>query len=54
MTKRINRRYFIEASALAAGATMLGPAIIEALGIGTVLLLAALRPRSHYLLTTGK
>jgi beta-glucosidase len=35
MTKKINRRQFIESSALAAGATMLAPSIIEALNIGT-------------------
>lgn len=35
MTKKIDRRQFIESSALAAGATMFAPAIIEALGIGT-------------------
>src|SRR5450756_426181 len=35
MTKKINRRQFIESSALAAGATMFAPTIIEALGIGT-------------------
>ena len=35
MTKKINRRQFIESSALAAGATMFAPSILEALGIGT-------------------
>jgi beta-glucosidase len=35
MTKQINRRQFIESSALAAGATMFAPTILEALGIGT-------------------
>jgi beta-glucosidase len=35
MTKKINRRQFIESSALAAGATMFAPTILEALGIGT-------------------
>lgn len=35
MTKKINRRQFIESSALAAGATVFAPSIIEALGIGT-------------------
>jgi beta-glucosidase len=35
MTKKINRRQFIESSALAAGATMFAPSIVEALGIGT-------------------
>src|ERR1700687_3388652 len=35
MTKKINRRYFIGSSALAAGATVFAPAIIEALGFGT-------------------
>ena len=35
MTKKIDRRQFIESSALAAGATMFAPGIIEALGIGT-------------------
>ncbi len=35
-TKNINRRQFIESSALAAGATMFAPAILEALGVGTM------------------
>jgi beta-glucosidase len=35
MTKQINRRQFIESSALAAGATVFAPTILEALGIGT-------------------
>ena len=35
MTKKINRRQFIESSALAAGATMFAPSILEALGIGS-------------------
>jgi len=35
MTKKINRRQFIESSALAAGATMFAPSIVEALGTGT-------------------
>jgi beta-glucosidase len=35
MTKKINRRQFIESSAMAAGATMFAPSIIDALDIGT-------------------
>jgi beta-glucosidase len=35
MTKKINRRQFIESSALAAGATVFAPSIVEALGTGT-------------------
>jgi len=51
MTKKINRREFIESSALAAGATMFAPAIIEALGIGTGTAMgypAGPRPLSSY------
>ena len=51
MTKKINRREFIESSALAAGATMFTPAIIEALGIGTGTAMgyqAGPRPLSSY------
>jgi len=51
MTKKINRRQFIESSALAAGATMFAPTIIEALGIGTRTAMgypAGPRPLSSY------
>ena len=51
MTKKINRRQFIESSALAAGATMFAPTIIEALGIGTRTAMgypAAQKPLSSY------
>lgn len=51
MTKKINRRQFIESSALAAGATMFAPAIIEALGIGSRTAMgypAGPRPLSSY------
>lgn len=51
MTKKINRRQFIESSALAAGATMFAPGIIEALGIGTRTAMgypAGPRPLSSY------
>ena len=36
MTKKINRRHFIESSVLAAGATMFAPAITEALAIRSI------------------
>jgi beta-glucosidase len=51
MTKQINRRQFIESSALAAGATMFAPGIIEALGIRTGTAMgypAAQRPLSSF------
>ena len=51
MTKKINRRQFIESSALAAGATMFAPTIIEALSIGTRTAMgypAAQKPLSSY------
>jgi beta-glucosidase len=51
MTKKINRREFIESSALAAGATMFAPTILEALGIGTRTAMgypAGPRPLSSY------
>jgi beta-glucosidase len=51
MTKKIDRRQFIESSALAAGATMFAPGIIEALGIGSRTAMgypAGPRPLSSY------
>jgi beta-glucosidase len=51
MIEKINRRHFIGSSALAAGATMFAPAIIEALGIRTTTAMgnpAAQRALSSY------
>ncbi len=51
MTKKINRRQFIESSALAAGASVFAPSIVEALGIGSRTAMgyqAGPRPLSSY------
>jgi beta-glucosidase len=51
MTKKINRRHFIGSSAIAAGATILAPAIFEALSIKTIAAVgspASQKPLSSY------